>query len=88
MVPWLSVRTHNTEFASLNPAHVTIRMPLARKATGSHLTKSNFLEKDSRALPLVSAKIGSKYVMHRVDWGTMVDPDNLLRAWQNKNIDL
>ena len=32
-VLWLSVRTHNTGVVSSNPARVTIKTPLVRKAT-------------------------------------------------------
>ena len=45
---WLGVRNHNVEVVSSNPARVTIKTPLARNATGNHLTKSTSLEKHQR----------------------------------------
>ena len=43
MVSGFSVRTYNTGVVSSNPTRVTIKTPLARKATGNHLIKSTFL---------------------------------------------
>ena len=45
VVPWLSMRTHNTGVVSLIPPCITIKIPLVRKATGSHLIKPTSLEK-------------------------------------------
>ena len=63
VVSWFggfSMRTHNTGVVSSNPARVTIKTPLARKALGNHLIKSTALEK-LRTLPLVSAKFKIEY---------------------------
>ena len=40
VVKWLSMRTHNTGVVSSNPACVTMKSLLARKAMGNHLRKS------------------------------------------------
>ena len=48
---------------SSNPACVTIKTPLLRKATGNHLTKDTSQEKVLRALSLVSAKLKIEYAM-------------------------
>ena len=44
---WLSVQTRKTGVVSSNPARVTIKTPLVRKAMGNHLTKAVSLEKVS-----------------------------------------
>ena len=45
MLWWVSVRTRNAGVVSSSLARVTIKTPSARKATGNHLIKSNFIEK-------------------------------------------
>ena len=45
MVKWISMRPCNIGLVSSNPAHVTIKGALMRKATGNHLIKSTSLEK-------------------------------------------
>ena len=52
---------NNTGVVSSNPEHVTIKLPLVRKAMGNHLVKSTFLEK-LRVLSMVSAKLEIEYV--------------------------
>ena len=54
---WLSIRTHNTGVVSSNPARVTIKTLLKRKATGKQPHKIHFHSKNSRALTLVSASL-------------------------------
>ena len=57
---WLSVRTHNTVVVSSIPPCITIKTPLARKATGNPLLKPTSLVKLS-SLPLVSATLEIEY---------------------------
>ena len=49
MVAWFSVRTHNAGVAGSNPARVTRKAPLIRKATRKYLTKSTSLEKNEQS---------------------------------------
>ena len=51
----------NTRVLSLNPAHVTIKAPLVRKARRNHLIRFTSLEK-LRALSLASAALKYEYV--------------------------
>ena len=50
------MRTHITGVAGSNPARVTNKSPLVKKATESYLTKATSLE-NFRALSLVSAAL-------------------------------
>ena len=57
---WRGAGTRKAGVVSSSPEGVTITTPLVRKATGSHLIKSNSLEK-LRALSLVSATLEVEY---------------------------
>ena len=57
------MRTHNTTVVSSNPARVTIKTPLTRKAKGNHLIKFTSLEKKLNALFLVSATLEIEHAM-------------------------
>ena len=58
---------------SSNPASVTIKAPLARKATGNHLRKPTSLGKTT-ALSLVSATL-------EIEYGTQIFNDS---TWQKQ----
>ena len=59
VAPWYRGKTCGliTRGLSSNPARVTIKIPLARKATVNHLIKSTFLEETQSPLSLVSATL-------------------------------
>ena len=54
-------RTQDKGVASSNPAPVTIKTPLMKKAMGSHPIKSTSLGKELRNLSLVAATLEIEY---------------------------
>ena len=66
-----------------NHTRVTIKTPLAKKATGDHPIKSNSLER-LRALSLVSARLESEYAMRESQLLTLFyDLDEARRTSEN-----
>lgn len=55
------MQIHDIGVVSSNPINVTIEKPFVGKTTGNRLTKSTFLENNSRALSLVYALLEIKY---------------------------
>ena len=63
VVPWCSGLACGHRGCQFDSSCLTFKTPLVRKTTGNHLVNSTSLEKELRALSLVSATLAIEYAM-------------------------